>query len=484
VRILKDILYKVEITSVVGDTNLTVYTIAFDSRKVTENTLFVAIKGVDADGHNYIEKAVDSGAIVIVCEKMPEAIKDGVTYVCVEDTNKALAIIASNFYENPSSKLKLVGITGTNGKTTIATLLYNLFSNLGYKVGLLSTVKIVVGKTVYETSHTTPDSLAINYYLSEMVETGCDYCFMEVSSHGIVQQRTYGLDFDGGVFTNLTHDHLDYHKTFAEYRDAKKLFFDQLSVKAFALVNIDDKNGNIMLQNTRAKKRFYALKNMADYKGQVLESQFSGMLLKVNQQEVWTQLIGAFNAYNLLTVYGVAVELGVAQDEALLQLSKLQSVTGRFQYIVSSKNVTAIVDYAHTPDALKNVLETINGIRSFNEKLITVVGCGGNRDKTKRPEMARIASEMSSKVVFTSDNPRFEDPYEILKEMEKGVELQNAMKTIVVEDRKQAIKLACQQAESGDIILIAGKGHETYQEIKGVRSHFNDMEIVTEFLEQ
>jgi UDP-N-acetylmuramoyl-L-alanyl-D-glutamate--2,6-diaminopimelate ligase len=317
-----------------------------------------------------------------------------------------------------------------------------------------------------------------------MVETGCDYCFMEVSSHGIVQQRTYGLDFDGGVFTNLTHDHLDYHKTFAEYRDAKKLFFDQLSVKAFALVNIDDKNGNIMLQNTRAKKRFYALKNMADYKGQVLESQFSGMLLKVNQQEVWTQLIGAFNAYNLLTVYGVAVELGVAQDEALLQLSKLQSVTGRFQYIVSSKNVTAIVDYAHTPDALKNVLETINGIRSFNEKLITVVGCGGNRDKTKRPEMARIASEMSSKVVFTSDNPRFEDPYEILKEMEKGVELQNAMKTIVVEDRKQAIKLACQQAESGDIILIAGKGHETYQEIKGVRSHFNDMEIVTEFLEQ
>ncbi len=483
-RILKDILYKVEITSVVGDTNLTVDTIAFDSRKVTENTLFVAIKGVDADGHNYIEKAVDSGAIVIVCEKMPEAIKDGITYVCVEDTNKALAIIASNFYENPSSKLKLVGITGTNGKTTIATLLYNLFSNLGYKVGLLSTVKIVVGKTVYETSHTTPDSLAINYYLSEMVETGCDYCFMEVSSHGIVQQRTYGLDFDGGVFTNLTHDHLDYHKTFAEYRDAKKLFFDQLSVKAFALVNIDDKNGNIMLQNTRAKKRFYALKNMADYKGQVLESQFSGMLLKINQQEVWTQLIGAFNAYNLLTVYGVAVELGVSPDEALLQLSKLQSVTGRFQYIVSSKNVTAIVDYAHTPDALKNVLETINGIRSFNEKLITVVGCGGNRDKTKRPEMARIASEMSSKVVFTSDNPRFEDPYEILKEMEKGVELQNAMKTIVVEDRKQAIKLACQQAESGDIILIAGKGHETYQEIKGVRSHFNDMEIVTEFLEQ
>lgn len=483
-RILKDILYRVEIKSVVGGTSLTVDTIAFDSRKVTKNSLFVAIKGVDADGHNYIENAVNSGAAVVVCEKMPEAINNEVTYVCVEDTNKALAIMASNFYDNPSSKLKLVGVTGTNGKTTIATLLYNLFSNLGYKVGLLSTVKIVVGKIVYETSHTTPDSLAINYYLSEMVETGCDYCFMEVSSHGIVQQRTYGLDFDGGVFTNLTHDHLDYHKTFAEYRDAKKMFFDQLSAKAFALVNIDDKNGNIMLQNTRAKKRSYALKNMADYKGQVLESQFSGMLLKVNQQEVWTQLIGAFNAYNLLTVYGVAVELGVTSDEALLQLSKLQSVTGRFQYIVSSKNVTAIVDYAHTPDALKNVLETINGIRSFNEKLITVVGCGGNRDKTKRPEMARIVSEMSSKVVFTSDNPRFEDPYEILKEMEKGVELQNAMKTIVVEDRKQAIKLACQQAEPGDIILIAGKGHETYQEIKGVRSHFNDMEIVTEFLEQ
>ncbi|MTG98068.1 MULTISPECIES: UDP-N-acetylmuramoyl-L-alanyl-D-glutamate--2,6-diaminopimelate ligase [Myroides] len=483
-RKLKDILYRVEIKSVVGSTDLAIDFIAFDSRKVKADTLFVAQRGSVVDGHEYISQAIAQGATVIVCEELPSDIVDNVTYVCVEDSDLALAHMANNFYNEPSSKLHLVGVTGTNGKTTIATLLYNLFTNIGYKVGLLSTVKIIVGKKVYETTHTTPDSLTINYYMNEMVAEGCEYCFMEVSSHGIVQKRTDALNFRGGIFTNLTHDHLDYHKTFAEYRNAKKIFFDQLSSKAFAVTNVDDKNGMFMVQNTKAKLITYGLKNVSDYKGQILESQFSGMLMKVNQQDVWVQLIGAFNASNLLAVFSVAVELGVDFQEALLQLSKLTSVAGRFQYIVGRDNITAIVDYAHTPDALKNVIETINSIRTFNEKLITVVGCGGNRDKTKRPEMGQIASELSSKVIFTSDNPRFEEPSEILEQIEAGVEPQNAMKTIVVEDRKQAIKLACQQAVAGDIILIAGKGHETYQDVKGVKSHFNDLEIVTEFLKQ
>lgn len=481
---LKELLYKAELKLVSGSTDLGIETVEFDSRKVKKNCLFVAISGSVVDGHEFIEQAISQGAKAIVCEIMPEVKQEDVTYIVVADSNKALAVIASNLYDNPSAKIKLVGVTGTNGKTTIATLLYDLFRNLGYEAGLLSTVVIKVGGVAYEATHTTPDSLTINKYLNEMVKAGCDYCFMEVSSHGIVQMRTFGLDFDGGIFTNLTHDHLDYHKTFAEYRNAKQAFFDQLSKKAFAITNVDDKNGLVMTQNSKAKLKTYALKTVAYYKGLILESQFSGMLMKVNQREIWVQLIGAFNAYNLLAVYAAAVELGVSEDDALLEVSKLHSVAGRFQFIVSSKKVTAIVDYAHTPDALKNVIETINSIRTFNEKLITVVGCGGNRDKTKRPEMAQIASEMSNKVIFTSDNPRFEDPYMILEDMEKGVEPQNAMKTIVVEDRKQAIKLACQQAEPGDIILIAGKGHESYQEIKGVRSHFDDLETVTDFLEQ
>lgn len=472
------------ISVVGGDLDLAIDKIAFDSREVSENTLFVAIPGTVVNGHDYISQAIKDGATAVICEQMPEELVKGVTYVLVEDSNKALAIAASNYYDNPSSKLKLVGVTGTNGKTTIATLLYTMFRNLGYEAGLLSTVIIKVGDIVYNATHTTPDSLTINHYLNEMVEAGCEYCFMEVSSHGIVQMRTHSLEFDGGIFTNLTHDHLDYHKTFAEYRNAKKMFFDQLGNKAFAVTNADDKNGLIMTQNTKALIKTYALKNVADFKGEVLESQFSGMLMKINQREIWVQLIGVFNASNLLAVYGAAVQLGVDEEQALLEVSKLTSVAGRFQYVVSSKKVTAIVDYAHTPDALKNVIDTINSIRTFNEKLITVVGCGGNRDKTKRPEMAQIASELSNKVIFTSDNPRFEDPNVILEEMERGVEPQNTMKTVVVEDRKQAIKLACQQAEAGDIILIAGKGHETYQEIKGVRNHFNDLEIVTEFLEQ
>ncbi|MDM1378143.1 UDP-N-acetylmuramoyl-L-alanyl-D-glutamate--2,6-diaminopimelate ligase [Myroides marinus] len=482
---LNELLQSAKMISVVGgDLDLAIDKIAFDSREVSENTLFVAIPGTVVNGHDYISQAIKDGATAVICEQMPEELVKGVTYVLVEDSNKALAIAASNYYDNPSSKLKLVGVTGTNGKTTIATLLYTMFRNLGYEAGLLSTVIIKVGDIAYNATHTTPDSLTINHYLNEMVEAGCEYCFMEVSSHGIVQMRTHSLEFDGGIFTNLTHDHLDYHKTFAEYRNAKKMFFDQLGNKAFAVTNADDKNGLIMTQNTKALIKTYALKNVADFKGEVLESQFSGMLMKINQREIWVQLIGAFNASNLLAVYGAAVQLGVDEEQALLEVSKLTSVAGRFQYVVSSKKVTAIVDYAHTPDALKNVIDTINSIRTFNEKLITVVGCGGNRDKTKRPEMAQIASELSNKVIFTSDNPRFEDPNVILEEMERGVEPQNTMKTVVVEDRKQAIKLACQQAEAGDIILIAGKGHETYQEIKGVRNHFNDLEIVTEFLEQ
>lgn len=481
---LKDLLYKAELKLVAGTTDLDIETVEFDSRKVSNNCLFVAISGSVVDGHEYIEQAILQGAKAILCEVMPAEKIEGVTYVVVEDSNKALAVVASNLYDNPSAKIKLVGVTGTNGKTTIATLLYDLFRNLGYEAGLLSTVVIKVGDVGYEATHTTPDSLTINRYLNEMVKAGCEYCFMEVSSHGIVQMRTHSLEFDGGIFTNLTHDHLDYHKTFAEYRNAKQAFFDQLSKKAFAITNVDDKNGLIMTQNSKAKLQTYALKTVADYKGLILESQFSGMLMKVNQREIWVQLIGSFNAYNLLAVYATAIQLGVSEEDALLEISKLHSVAGRFQFIVSSKKVTAIVDYAHTPDALKNVIETINSIRTFNEKLITVVGCGGNRDKTKRPEMAQIASEMSNKVIFTSDNPRFEDPYMILEDMEKGVEPQNSMKTIVVEDRKQAIKLACQQSEPGDIILIAGKGHESYQEIEGVRSHFNDLEMVTDYLEQ
>lgn len=480
---LKDILYKVTIESTLGSTAVPISSLVIDSRKVEKQSLFVALKGTQVDGHVYIDQAVEDGAVAVLCEELPAVLKEGITYVLVEDTNKALAVIASNFYETPSSKLELVGVTGTNGKTTIATLLYEMFTTMGYTVGLLSTVKIMIGDKAYPATHTTPDSITINHYLNEMVLAGCTYCFMEVSSHGIDQKRTFGLNFRGGVFTNLSHDHLDYHKTFADYRDAKKTFFDQLPKSAFAITNKDDKNGMVMVQNTTAKIKTYGLKNITDYKAQVLENQFSGMLLKIGMHELWVQLIGAFNAYNLLAVYAVAIELGADEEEVLVGISKLKSVDGRFQFIVSKDEITAIVDYAHTPDALKNVLNTINSIRTYNERLITVVGCGGNRDKTKRPIMAQIATELSSKVILTSDNPRFEDPYMILEEMEAGVEPQNAMKTLLIEDRKQAIKAACLDAKSGDIILIAGKGHETYQEIKGVRTDFNDLLIVKAFLD-
>ncbi|BFM43733.1 UDP-N-acetylmuramoyl-L-alanyl-D-glutamate--2,6-diaminopimelate ligase [Flavobacterium sp. CFS9] len=483
-KILKDILYKVAIESVTGSTEIDIHKIDFDSRKIEANDVFVAIRGSLSDGHDYIEKAIQLGAIAIICDTLPENIEKGITYIKVKDTNTALAFMAANYFGNPSEKLKLVGVTGTNGKTTIASLLFQLFQKAGFKVGLLSTVKIRIDETEFPATHTTPDSITINHYLNEMIEAGVTHCFMEVSSHGIHQKRTEALHFVGGIFTNLSHDHLDYHPTFAEYRDVKKSFFDSLPKTAFVLSNIDDKNGAVMLQNTVARKFTYALKTYADFKAQILESQLSGLLLKVNDNEVWVKLIGTFNAYNVLAIYGTAVQLGMDSLEALRLLSDLESVSGRFQYIVSEGNITAIVDYAHTPDALDNVLKTINDIRTKNEQLLTVVGCGGNRDKTKRPIMAKIATDLSDKAILTSDNPRNEDPEVILDEMEKGVEAHNYKKILRISDRKQAIKTACQLAQPNDIILIAGKGHETYQEINGVRHHFDDMETVKEILEQ
>ncbi|MFL9838925.1 UDP-N-acetylmuramoyl-L-alanyl-D-glutamate--2,6-diaminopimelate ligase [Flavobacterium sp. ST-75] len=484
-KVLKDILYKASLEAVKGSTDITVNKVEFDSRQIGKGDVFVAINGTVSNGHDYIDKAISLGAKAIVCEEFPDELSENITYVLVKNSHKALAFMAANYYGNPSNNLKLVGITGTNGKTTIATLLYQLFKKAGYKVGLLSTVKILVGDKEYKATHTTPDSLTINRYLSEMQQEGVEYCFMEVSSHGIHQKRTEGLHFAGGIFTNLSHDHLDYHKSFSEYRDVKKSFFDKLPKSAFALTNIDDKNGLVMLQNTVAKKLTYALKTYADYRAQILESQFSGLLLKINDQEVWVKLIGAFNAYNLLAIYAAAINLGLEDMEVLRLMSELESVSGRFQFIVSGPSqITAIVDYAHTPDALDNVLKTIEDIRTRNEQLITIVGCGGDRDKTKRPVMAHIASSKSDIAIFTSDNPRSEDPIDIIEDMEKGVEPQNYKKTLSVVERKQAIKIACQLAKPNDIILIAGKGHETYQEIKGVRHDFDDMQIVKEILKE
>ncbi|MGM0634493.1 MAG: UDP-N-acetylmuramoyl-L-alanyl-D-glutamate--2,6-diaminopimelate ligase [Bacteroidota bacterium] len=480
---LKDILYKVPIQAVEGNTSQHIRSVHIDSRNVGLNDLFIAVVGTAVDGHDYISAAVNQGALAVVCEKLPENRNNGVTYIQVEDTRIAAAFIAANYYQNPSSKLKLVGVTGTNGKTTIASLLYQMFKTAGYKVGLISTVVIKVDQTDHQTKLTTPDSLTINYYLNEMVQEGVEFAFMEVSSHGIAQHRSTGLEFAGGVFTNLSHDHLDYHKDFADYRDTKKRFFTELPKNAFALTNIDDKNGSIMLQNACAKKISYALKSHADYKAKIVENSFNGLLLNINQNEVWSTLVGGFNAYNLLAVYAVADQLGLTIEENLTYLSKLKPVDGRFQHFISDKDkITAIVDYAHTPDALKNVLETINSIRTRNENLITVVGCGGDRDKNKRPKMASIAASLSSKVVFTSDNPRTEDPDEIIKDMEAGVGGEHYAKTLSVTLRDQAIKTACQMAKPGDIILIAGKGHETYQEINGIRSDFDDLKIVKQTL--
>ena len=479
---LKDILYGVHLTAVSGTTSCDIASVRFDSREVKAGDAFVAIKGTLTDGHNYIDAVVAAGARAIICEQLPTNMVEGVTYVEVENGNQALALMASNYYDTPSKNLKLVGVTGTNGKTTVSSLLYQLFKNAGYKVGLLSTIKIMVDDTEYPTKHTTPDALVINQHLKLMNDAGVEFCFMEVSSHGIHQKRTEGLVFEGAIFTNLSHDHLDYHKTFAEYRDTKKILFDQLSKKAFALTNIDDKNGLVMLQNTKARKFTYALKNYADYRAQVLENQFDGQLLKINDNELWIKLIGQFNAYNMLAIYATAELLGLEKLEILRLLSELDSVDGRFQYYISKNKITAIVDYAHTPDALKNVLETINTLRTGNENVITVVGCGGDRDRSKRPVMGNIASEMSNKVIFTSDNPRTESPSKIIAEMEAGVEPQNVKKILSIENREQAIKTACQLAADNDIILVAGKGHETYQETNGVRIDFDDFKIVKELL--
>ena len=480
-KILKDILYKVSVNAVYGDTNVKVAQVDFDSRKVIKDSLFVAQKGTSVDGHLYIDKAISLGATTIICEELPIRLEANITFIQVEDSSKTLAIIASNFYDNPSSKLKLIGVTGTNGKTTVASLLYQLLKKSGYKTGLLSTVQILVDTTVFNATHTTPDSVTINYYLHKMVLLGVDYCFMEVSSHGIHQKRTEGLEFAGGIFTNLSHDHLDYHVSFASYRDVKKSFFDSLPKKAFALTNLDDKNGNIMLQNTKARKRTYALKTLADYKAKIIEKSFSGTLISINDTEFWTKLIGNFNAYNLAAIIGVAYELGLEKIEILTIISQLESVSGRFEHLVSDNGVIAIVDYAHTPDALRNVLQTINDIRTNNEKLITVIGCGGDRDRTKRPKMAHIASQLSTQAIFTSDNPRTENPDTILEEMEEGVSAENLKKIITISDRRQAIKTACKFSETGDILLIAGKGHENYQEISGERFHFDDLVEVKKY---
>ncbi len=481
-KLLKDILYKAGIIEVIGSTNIAITALSFDSRKIEKDSLFIAIKGTLSDGHKYIEDTITKGAIAILCEELPEAINDKVTYIKVKDTSAALGIIAGNFYDNPSEKIKLVGITGTNGKTTTVTLLFSLFKKLGYKVGLLSTVKNQINNEIIPATHTTPDAIQLNALLRQMIEKGCTHCFMEVSSHAVVQNRIAGVHFSGAVFTNITHDHLDYHKTFDEYIKAKKKFFDGLSSDAFALTNKDDVNGQIMLQNTKALKRSYSLRSMADFKCKVVENQFSGLLLNIDNQEVWSKLIGSFNAYNLLAVYATAILLKEDKTNVLTTLSTLSSVEGRFQYIRNNNGVVGIVDYAHTPDALQNVLKTIADIRTGNEQVIIVVGCGGDRDAAKRPIMAKIAGDLSTKVILTSDNPRSEEPEAILKEMQAGVDAVNFKKTISITDRSEAIKMACSIANDGDIILIAGKGHEKYQEIKGVKHPFDDMEVLQENL--
>ncbi len=480
---LKDILYGVSVNEIYGSTDVNINNINNNSQLIKINDIFIAIKG-QIDGHIYIDSAIKNGAKVIICQDLPAIRVENISYIIVDDTKSALADIASNFYDNPSKKLNLVGITGTNGKTTVATLLYDLFTKLGYKVGLLSTVKILVNQQEFQTNNTTPDSLTINRFLAQMVEQDVTYCFMEVSSHGIHQKRTKGLDFKGGVFTNLTQDHLDYHLTFNAYRDVKKEFFDSLPKTAFALINADDKNGEVMLQNCMAKTYRYALNALADFKGKILENSLDGLLLQINKKELCAKLIGTFNAYNILAIYGTAVLLGVEEFEALKIISSLESVKGRFQFVLTNSKVSIIVDYAHTPDALKNVLSTINTIRTGNEKLICVMGCGGDRDNDKRPKMGYIASKLSNLTIITSDNPRSEDPEEIISQIVSGIEPQDLKKILSITNREQAIKTASQLAKANDIVLIAGKGHETYQEIKGVKHDFDDYKIALQLFNE
>lgn len=481
-KLLKDILYKAGIVEVIGSTNVAIESVCFDSRKAKQFSLFIAIRGEKSDGHQFIEEVIANGASAVVCEKFPETINDKITYVKVHESSLALGYIAANFYDNPSEKIKLVGVTGTNGKTTTVTLLHRLFRQLGYKTGLLSTVVNMIDGREIPSTHTTPDALQLNALLAEMVNLGCAYCFMEVSSHAVVQHRISGVSFTGALFTNITHDHLDYHKTFDEYIKAKKGFFDSLGSDAFALINKDDAHSSVMVQNTKAKVKTFSLKMQADFKCKILESGFSGLQLNMDGKNVWIKLIGTFNAYNVLGVYAVAVLLGEDKLNVLAALSNLSSVEGRFQYLKTPDHITGIVDYAHTPDALENVLKTIKEIRTGNEKVITVVGCGGNRDPMKRPLMAQIATELSDKVILTSDNPRSENPETIISEMQKGINPVYSKKTLSVTDRKEAIRVACSLAMSGDIILVAGKGHEKYQEINGVKYPFDDMKVLSGML--
>ena len=480
-HILQDILYKVHLLEVVGATDIAVSSIAIDSRKVIKGTAFVAIRGVAQDGHDYISKAIELGAKVIVCENMPALQVDGVTYIKVANTSEAVAFMAHQFYDAPSTKIKLVGVTGTNGKTTIATLLFKLFSELGYTCGLVSTVQNQIGDQIIPATHTTPDAVSLNELLNTMVDAGCSHVFMECSSHAVHQHRITGLQFTGALFSNITHDHLDYHKTFENYIAAKKGFFDALPASAFAITNSDDKRGEVMLQNTKAKKLSYGLKSSADYKGKILENALTGLVMLVNEIEVHFRLIGEFNAYNLLAVYGAAVNLGIDSNTALTTLSMLAGAEGRFDYIISGKQVIGIIDYAHTPDALENVLATIKKLRKGYEQVITVVGCGGDRDKTKRPIMAQTACDLSDKVILTSDNPRTEDPAQIIADMEAGLNTAAKRKYISILDRKEAIKAAVEFAKPEDIVLVVGKGHEKYQDINGVKHPFDDKAILLAF---
>ncbi|MCD9618479.1 UDP-N-acetylmuramoyl-L-alanyl-D-glutamate--2,6-diaminopimelate ligase [Chryseobacterium gleum] len=478
--IITELVNRIPVLEIHGDNSREITELVIDSRKVTEDSLYVAMRGTVVDGHSFITSAIEKGAAAVVCEELPQTLAENVTYILVKDSSKALGYLASNYYGNPSQKLKLIGVTGTNGKTSVSTLLFDVFKNLGYPAALLSTVEIRIGEEIIPATHTTPDVITINRILAEAVEKGCEFAFMEVSSHGIAQNRIEGLHFKIAGFTNLTHDHLDYHKTFEEYLKTKKRFFDELEDTAIAITNVDDKNGNVMLQNTKAKKKSYALKTMADYHGKLLEVDFNGMLLNFNGKEFWTTLTGKFNVYNLLLVFGIAADLGFEQDEILQAISKLKRVSGRFETFKSDGGIFFIVDYAHTPDALENILDSINDIRTKNERLITVFGCGGDRDHSKRPEMGNIATKKSTLAIITSDNPRTEDPAQIIKEIEAGVEPQNFSKYTSIPDRKEAIKMAIKFAEPKDIVLVAGKGHETYQEINGVKHHFDDKEVINE----
>jgi UDP-N-acetylmuramoyl-L-alanyl-D-glutamate--2,6-diaminopimelate ligase len=477
-KLLSSIINDIEVLNVTGKTGIDITGITFDSRKVSPGTCFFAVKGNQSDGHAFIADAISSGAVAVVCEQIPEVTTSKVTFVRVKDSALALALLSSSYYDHPSRKMKLVGITGTNGKTTTITLLHRLFNSLGHPSGCFTTIRNYIGDQVIEATHATPDPVQLNRILNEMVKAGCEYAFMEVSSHALDQKRVAGLTYAGGIFSNITHDHLDYHKTFDEYIRAKKSFFDHMPAGSFSLINADDKNGEVMVQNTKSSVSFYGLKSMADFKAKIIESHFNGTLLNIDNTEIWTRFIGEFNAYNLLAVYACARLMGQSKEDVLRLLSSMETVEGRFQYLQSSTGVTAVIDYAHTPDAVVNVLRTIARIRKGSEQVITVIGAGGNRDKSKRPVMAKVAAEMSDKVILTSDNPRNEDPIDILKDMKAGLDNKMLEKTIIQPDRREAIKMACMLTRAGDIILIAGKGHENYQEIKGVKHHFSDFEEV------